>query len=506
MFHASADLNRSQSTNILDALLLNPAFVTCILMAMLATILSRFAMEVDTGIWNYISRMWLYHGIPPYTGSVENKTPGIFYIFLISNWLFGLNLWFPRFIALASMLATGLMLYFIGKRICNKTCGQIALTLFGLACCQEGIIGFAATTEMFMVLFSTSAILCVAYSSHIQSYRNYRVLVFICGFLMGCAISFKQIALLDTAAVFLFYLSLPERLSSRFKKPIRDSLFFGTGVFISMACFTIPILIGGTHFEDFWECAWQMLPHSGRFIKLKRVTSFFHEFFQPELKILYALFFIFCTQAKTICGKKIPFWSVAYWTVIDIIAINAAGTYFHHHFLQLMPSITISAAILLTLFIESSLFHNTIRRKKTAQLLLACFLVLAPYREMIDFFLEKPQTYEHPSLIGLKELGIWLKEHTSPDDRIFVFSKPAGILMTYSERRSPSRHFTRMFSHVEYIIEETVNDLSKNLPKYIIFKPARTENATWFLDFLKPRYTYVDTFYGYDVYILTKNN
>ncbi|MCP5462885.1 MAG: hypothetical protein H7A34_06900 [bacterium] len=171
-----------------------------------------------------------------------------------------------------------------------------------------------------------------------------------------------------------------------------------------------------------------------------------------------------------------------------------------------MPSITISAAILLTLFIESSLFHNTIRRKKTAQLLLACFLVLAPYREMIDFFLEKPQTYEHPSLIGLKELGIWLKEHTSPDDRIFVFSKPAGILMTYSERRSPSRHFTRMFSRVEYIIEETVNDLSKNLPKYIIFKPARTENATWFLDFLKPRYTYVDTFYGYDVYILTKNN
>ena len=48
----------------------------------------------DEGIWNYIARVWCENRIPPYLGTIENKTPGIFELFAGSYLFFGVDYYF----------------------------------------------------------------------------------------------------------------------------------------------------------------------------------------------------------------------------------------------------------------------------------------------------------------------------------------------------------------------------------------------------------------------------
>ena len=67
--------------NKLFNLLTNPVNIAIIIFIFATLVAFRQKMAIDAGIWNYVARMWLYFDLPPYAGAVENKTPGIFYIF-----------------------------------------------------------------------------------------------------------------------------------------------------------------------------------------------------------------------------------------------------------------------------------------------------------------------------------------------------------------------------------------------------------------------------------------
>src|ERR1700732_3944787 len=55
-----------------------------------------FAFSFDEAMWHYIGRNWFRHGLVPYAGGVDNKSPLIFAIYGLSDRLFGVNYWFPR--------------------------------------------------------------------------------------------------------------------------------------------------------------------------------------------------------------------------------------------------------------------------------------------------------------------------------------------------------------------------------------------------------------------------
>ena len=64
----------------------------------------------DESMWHYIGRNWIRNGLVPYQGGVDNKSPLIFLIFGISDWLFGVNYWFPRLLGIA-VQSTGYLLF-----------------------------------------------------------------------------------------------------------------------------------------------------------------------------------------------------------------------------------------------------------------------------------------------------------------------------------------------------------------------------------------------------------
>src|SRR5262245_45507773 len=80
------------------------AFRLIILLAFLQLIIALFTNTLtfthEESMWHYIGRNWFRHGLTPYQGGIDNKSPFLFAIFGLSDWLFGINYWFPRVIGI----------------------------------------------------------------------------------------------------------------------------------------------------------------------------------------------------------------------------------------------------------------------------------------------------------------------------------------------------------------------------------------------------------------------
>ena len=66
-----------------------------VLQFVIAFLTDPMMLTFDESMWHYIGRNWIRNRLIPYAGGIDNKSPLIFFIFGISDWLFGVNYWFP---------------------------------------------------------------------------------------------------------------------------------------------------------------------------------------------------------------------------------------------------------------------------------------------------------------------------------------------------------------------------------------------------------------------------
>ena len=142
-----------------------------------------------------MARIWVDDGLPPYTYSVENKPPGVIYLYCLSHCLFGPTPFFVRSLGVLALLATSVTVFKIAKEIAGDLAGNVALCTCGLAmgwtCVDPQITGH---TETFMILFSTLPVLLLLRAAkHPQA--GFGQMAFCCGILFGVAVNFKQVAL-----------------------------------------------------------------------------------------------------------------------------------------------------------------------------------------------------------------------------------------------------------------------------------------------------------------------
>src|SRR3978361_688417 len=71
--------------------------IALVLIQLFITLLTNgFALSQEEAMWHYIGRNWFRNGLVPYHGGADNKSPLFYVIFGLSDWLFGVNYWFPR--------------------------------------------------------------------------------------------------------------------------------------------------------------------------------------------------------------------------------------------------------------------------------------------------------------------------------------------------------------------------------------------------------------------------
>lgn len=132
----------------------NPLFVVGILLVIqlvIAVLTDSMSLTQEESMWHYIGRNWLRHGLTPYAGGVDNKSPLIFLVFGLSDSLFGVNYWFPPVLGLIIQATGMLYLYKIVSRLSNPQAGIIALVIYGFSLAWKSTGGkYVSFTETYV--------------------------------------------------------------------------------------------------------------------------------------------------------------------------------------------------------------------------------------------------------------------------------------------------------------------------------------------------------------------
>lgn len=480
----------------------NP-FVLALIIGLSATLIPfRYGMEVDEGIWNYIARMWMLYDMAPYKDLVENKPPNIFYIFAMSNYLFGLNVWFPKLAAVVSTVATSLVLYVLGKTLHSKSSGLFAMIFFGMGMASYLVGAYTTATETFMVLFTSLSVLYMVKSQREKSVPGYIVYMVLSGFWVGVAISFKQIALADLGAVFFLYVLYRKARTTPHGSFIRDCLLIAAGALTAAAVCVAPVLANGVPVRYYLECVWELILFSGT-VHPQAVTvkKSFEVWSQAEMMFYYIGVFWFAVKRKIFAAKAIPVFGLLAWVTVDFLAVNAAGTYWWHHLVQLMPSVSLVAGLAYGVALDSIDLRAQVYRKAVCGSVLFIILMFVPYPAIMDYLKHQALFYDNnPATKNKRELGLWIKEHTVPDDTIYVYESTGSVILAYTDRRSASRHFSRMFLHNPEFTQQFRDELADNPPDYLIVR-AGSFFSGLFKQFIIDNYQISTREYGYNIFV-----
>lgn len=444
----------------LHTLVVHPLFVgslTLVLLVLAAFIVSP-QMIFDEGLWQYIGNVWVRNGIPPYTGAVENKTPGIFMLFAVSNWLTGFNVMVPRLIGIAALLTTGGFIYRIGQKLHSRYAGIIAMLLFGFTASDyttEG--GFTTQTESFMILFSVLALFMLIRAFEASTSGAFLRRIFITGCLLGCAIAFKQIALTTVVGLTAYYVCSYRQKRLPFAQPWRDiPLLFG-GIACITALSIVPLLCSGATVKDYITWAWEVLRQSGAPSLAFRLRQGYEAWTQPRMAGLIFLTLLFVFMWKPLRARGVVVSGLACWLLFDFLGANASGMYFRHQLKQAVPALALLAGLSMASLLETRWSGEVVTRKHQVLLFLTLLLL---------FWWPTPRIAGYQPNSPGAPVGEWLKTHTMPNEHIYVFGDAS--ILAYSERISTSRHISQNFFRFRNSEGELRKDLFTTPPRYIV--------------------------------------
>lgn len=474
-----------------------------IIFLILSSATYKYNVGTDEGIWNYMGHVWIKYDIAPYKGAVENKTPGIFFIYAISNFFFGVNVWFPRLVGIFATVVASRYIYSIGKMLGTSTTGVFSMLFFGLTMAWRFTEGrHPAYTETFMVFFTIISFY-YAFKMFNSGQPIIPKYVLYSGLLIGSAIVFKQIAIITTPALFLLLIMREVHIWASLRDNYKTLAIFGIGVLIPNLISLVPLLISGVTIGEYFEGAWLILINEPRFDNPRSFTQMLFAFvkFWKDSKIVYFYPFIilFLILKDNLIKGNIPFMGIVFWMIFDFIGVNASLHYYGHQVKQIIPSFAVASGISLSYLFNLNIFSDPIFLRKKIMVLILIFILWVPIYTHV-FGDDTPDTY--------KELGLWIKENTSADDYVYIWAEDRSTSLAYSERRSPSKYFDT------YTISETNNKHMDELKGDLIdlkptlfLTPTKNEISVpdWLKNLLDVSYILVNEKYGYKVFRLNEH-
>jgi hypothetical protein len=421
-------------------------------------------MGLDEGIWYYVARAWVDHGVPPYQGPVENKTPGIFYLFTLAYQLFGTAYWVPRLLGLAAILATCAAVYALGRRLYGRTGALAAALACGFVMASGRVDGpEIAMTESFLVAFATLAILQVEIA--VGATRRRWPLMLAAGALWGVAIAFKQIAVVTGAVLVLWAWARTPAAQRSLRRWLADSALIGAGALLATVASVVPLLLAGVSLEEYWRGAWLLLLEHGSMApsvgtRTSRAWRLV-DFPMAELALGVALFAILRRRLSALGTPRLL---VLAWFAADLLGVLGSGYALRHQFKQVVPAVAVIVGGLFAVGAVVARERGVPARwiVPAALALVTLWLVpLEPARHLIRGESGAP-TYTRQA-----EVGAWIRERTGPDDYVYGWVW-AGLVQLHSGRRSPTRYFNKHFVKTREAVLEVQRDLRRHPPRMIV--------------------------------------
>ena len=409
------------STNVMPRRTINPLAVTAfagvvILLPHVPAFFHRL-LDGDEAVYGSIAVL-MNMGGPLYAeGGVDNKPPGIFWVYAAVFRIFGAyQMSAVHAVAVLVMLATCVLIFIMGRQLANARAGVVAAVLYGVMTGAGNPRLLAANTEVFMMLPLAACFLLMLRRRWFWS-----------GLLLVAAGAFRQSAaiqvlLLPMAVVYLDTPATRARAAALLAAGLAAGLVAGAGLVAvtgSLPGFwhwTIGILTeyAGTNLTP--AVLWQ-----------RAQDSVFP--FALATAVLWAAAIAWATRWRRLDrGHRL----VVAWLVLSGIGSLAGGHLSWHYFIQVMGPL----ALLSGFAIDHAL--GTRFGKQIAVVVAAGVAVPALAWGAYDVSAD-PLTYDWSPPIAQHELvASYIRDHTRPKDRVFVWGDwPA--LYVESDRVMASR-------------------------------------------------------------------
>lgn len=466
-----------------------PAVLVLAFVALLAVISIALPANNDEGVWLYIGKMWVQEGLLPYVDALENKTPGIYYIYALASLFPGVGYFAGRVIALAVSAASALLVVRGLSRYHSRSAGVLGATCFSLAFCWQYMQGVLVNvTETYLVFFVFVSWYCL-----LRAWERYRqtgsvVPWLICaGMAMAAAVNFKQVALTSWAAMgaalVLYGAARRDWLALFF------ALFaYGAGTFLGFAGFTLPLLLSGVSLEAYWEGAWLILVQPGTATDAAlthRLYLALVKWTLPEMRLF--LPFILYLLYVSVRDRETRLLAVVFliWLAFDFVGVNGSGRYFGHHFKQILPSLCILAGYASGEFIRRQFPDEAGRRHGLAVLFVLIVALFFPANALLNGTGHLAFGETDPAL----ETGLWVREHSSEGDYVQLAGGPIAQVLPYTGRRAPGRYFHHSLFPLPDARDGFLRDVEARPPRYVLFQDeSDLEAYPWLQAWVREHY------------------
>lgn len=397
--------------------------------------------ELDEGS-HAANAVTLMNGGLPYADAVNNKPPGIFYIYFVIFHLFGkYNMFAVHVVTFLWTIATALILSILANKMSGKTAAILTLLFYVTFTTAFAPNMLAANTEIFMALpYSLAALLLWQAVAGKKGY-----LYFLSGIAAGFVPLIKQVGGVEVAAVLIYLLSLP--------------LFYGRDQWLSSlkACFQfgvgsiLPMLVTGALFyrlgilDDaiFWTIIFPRQYITQGNIYLGFTSQILAEFvpFVLSTVILWILGSLwmkrlawgFRSPEQTACGFSL---FMILWLLTGVAATFVGNRMYSHYFIQILPPLCLMAAIGATRYF----IGEDSPRCRYWKIAIVTLTVLPG---IIFTCMAIPYEVVTTSWGGLepdfRPATEYIKANTDPDDRIFVWGWFTPVYVC--SQRAPATRF-----------------------------------------------------------------
>jgi tetratricopeptide (TPR) repeat protein len=427
--------------------------------------------ERDEGIYAYVARE-MSGGSVLYRDYLDNKPPGIFYLYGLAFKLFGESVPAVHFFMHLYTIVTILVFYFFVKAFWGAGIAGLSSFIFSITTIDPSVWGSAANAEIFMLL----PIVAGMYFLLKADKNTGRLMIFLSGISIGAAIMIKQVALIYVLMV-MSILFIANMLIEKMglAKTIKISGYFLAGATAAGVLFSIKMFSNGS----FGEFLKNTLSSNVKYVSSTYNTGYFPAFISSISRIFPKNFTFYTLAVVSIAGllinrKKKENAVLLLWLLFSVASVCASGYFFYHYYILLCPVIAIMSSK--ALFDIGGLIHLDYRKAGTALLVLAAFLpwVFFNYKYWFKYNPEgiSKTMYKDYPFVESRKVGEYIRDNSRKDDYVYVLGSEPEIYF-YSKTKCPVKYlFTyNLFDTVNDAAEQewVVNELIKKKPEFMVF-------------------------------------
>ena len=357
-------------------------------------------LDGDEAIYGSIAALMNSGGRLYADGGVDNKPPGIFWVYAATFQLAGTyQMTAIHAVGLIVMLATCWLLFSIGGSLYGVRAGMLAALIYGVFTAAGNPRLLAANTEIFMMLPLTASFLLMLRRQWLWS-----------GALLVAAGAFRQVAAINLLLVPLAIVLMEPR-----DKRLRAVALFAGGLAGALVAGAALLAATGS-LLGFWD--WTIRTLYG-YASINWTPSLVLMRAQDSVVpfILTAAVVWVAAVAFAWRWKRVPPAAqlIVVWLVISIPGSLAAGHLSWHYFIQVMGPLALLAA-----FAIDMALYGPNRRWVAAAAIAGLALPMAGWG--VFNLVADPLTYDFKAPVPAHEtVAAYIRSHTRPQDRVFVW-------------------------------------------------------------------------------------